>query len=499
MSTTATVRIVLSPSNDAPVLSSGASFVSPAEDVGGLTPVTILSLLGSKFTDSDNVAGNALAGVAVGAFDDKGLGNWQIKIGEGAWTNLSDVSGTITTANALLLAADTQIQFVANAHANTAGLSGAALPSISVFGVENLAPTGASTVAAPAISFTTAVASPLFYNTTTDTGESRVAALAVTIDTSIAAQNDAPVLSGTSYTGTLTESAVVGVGTPTQLLLTGVTVSDLDLGTTSTLGSTVFGAGSITVSLAGRATGDKFTLAGGLTAGVASTTGSDVASGNYVIQLSNTATVAQVTVILQAIQFENTSDAPPAGARTYTVTLNDGNNLDAQDDTAGGPTVLDATTVLGGSITITELNDPPTLSVTTATTTYTENATARLLFSAADALTDQIVHDQTIIKMTLTISGLVNGTAEKLTIDGTEVALVDGTSATTGGNVTVVLASGTATVTFTPSAGITEAQTNTLIDTLAYSNSSEDPTAGARVVTITSLQDNINRDGGAGE
>ena len=107
---------------------------------------------------------------------------------------------------------------------------------------------------------------------------------------------------------------------------------------------------------------------------------------------------------------------------------------------------------------------------------------------------------QTIQTLTLTVSGLKDGTAEKLTVDGVVVDLV----ATASGALTyptpapvgsvggvsyaITVASGVATVTVTH-AGLTEAQTKTLVQGLAFANEATTPTAGLRVVTLTSLKD----------
>jgi hypothetical protein len=53
----------------------------------------------------------------------------------------------------------------------------------------------------------------------------------------------------------------------------------------------------------------------------------------------------------------------------------------------------------------------------------------------------------------------------------------------------VVLAAGTATVTISKAGGISAAAMQTLVDALAYGNTSDDPGAASRVVTLTSLRD----------
>ena len=55
--------------------------------------------------------------------------------------------------------------------------------------------------------------------------------------------------------------------------------------------------------------------------------------------------------------------------------------------------------------------------------------------------------------------------------------------------VAVALAGGTATVTISKAGGISSAAMNTLVNGLAYGNTSEDPGSASRVVTLTSLRD----------
>ncbi|MEI8168453.1 MAG: Ig-like domain-containing protein, partial [Rhodoferax sp.] len=374
--TTAQVTINLTPSNDAPSLTAGATLSGTEADAAGLpllpgSTTTLGALLGGgNFTDPDGVALNALAGVAIGSFSDHSTnaaigGLWQVSFDAGAnWVNLSTLQTTlgsnISVSKALLLSATTCIQFLPDANANTAGLA-LTPPRLTVFGVESSIPTNANdtTGHAPPIVFSTsaALADLKTYNTTTDTLEARVSAGSVNIDVTIAAVNDAPLFNATTaWTGSITESPVVGLGTPQQQLVTLANVTDVDLATTLNLTSTIFGAGSITVHIAGGVTGDLFTLFGS-PGGVASTNGGAGAT-DFAITLSATATVAEVNAILEAIRFENTTDAPPTTERAYTITLNDGNNVQAGGN-AGGATALAATTMLGGTITITQANDPP--------------------------------------------------------------------------------------------------------------------------------------------
>ena len=94
--------------------------------------------------------------------------------------------------------------------------------------------------------------------------------------------------------------------------------------------------------------------------------------------------------------------------------------------------------------------------------------------------------------LTLTVSGLANGSDEILVVDGTNVALTDLNSVTTAANsydVDVSVAAGTATVTITKTGGYTAAAAETLVDGLAYENTSDDPSGANRTATLTLIQD----------
>jgi hypothetical protein len=103
-----------------------------------------------------------------------------------------------------------------------------------------------------------------------------------------------------------------------------------------------------------------------------------------------------------------------------------------------------------------------------------------------------IESSQSIIVLTLTVSGLHDGSSEILSIDGSNVALSNGNSVTSSGNglsVTVSLSGGTATVSIS-SSGISASTAASVINGITYRDSSGNPTAGNRVVTLTSVQDN---------
>lgn len=516
----AVVKIGLVPTNDSPSLTSGAQ-IAAVEDEGpaGGDGTTFFALLDDFLVDPDEIEGNSLASVAIARVHDEGLGDWQVDLGSG-WVSLADfaVAGGIAPERALVLEAIVPLRFVPDEHANTDGRTLMQRPRLELHAIEAEVPAGAARSGeeqdAGPIPVTTGVAAEdtATYDVTlpNNTPETRVSADAVDIDVVIAARNDAPVLAGSGLTIALTESPVAGVGTPTALLLdegAPPTVTDLDLATTATLDPNTFGAGSVRVTLTDRVAGDRFTLAGAPLAGVQSTSGDDADTGDFVVQFTQSATLAQVNAVLAALTYEHTSDNPPTGARSYSVVVNDGNNLQPGGD-AGGPSALDSN-ALTGTIEITGQNDPPELVATALNPTFTEaltatDATPVALYSGASI--DTIQPDESILRIDLTVSGLQSdgvksrlASDEHLTLNGVEFPLVTGTiemvageaGAVLSGTVTVTRTDDVATVSVVPLEGefFTTAQTEALVNTLGYRNVSEWPLDGPRVVTITLLQD----------
>lgn len=164
----------------------------------------------------------------------------------------------------------------------------------------------------------------------------------------------------------------------------------------------------------------------------------------------------------------------------------------ALSDAAGGGTDADPTTF---TITVTPVNEAPTLTATAAGSSgtpvaFAEGDVAKALFTAANA--SAVDTGQNITELKVMVSGLRDGAAEKLVVDGTSVALIHDTNGTsTGGGLVgyaVSVTGGTATVTLTKAAAA--GTWNGLIDGLKYENTSQNPTTGQRSVTLTKLTDN---------
>ncbi|SFM70128.1 protein of unknown function, partial [Nitrosomonas nitrosa] len=195
------------------------------------------------------------------------------------------------------------------------------------------------------------------------------------------------------------------------------------------------------------------------------------------ITFNGNATNDNVQEVLQSIRYDNTSDNPGTANRTITFTATD----------THGATASDTRTV-----TVTAVNDAPTLTATGSSPTFNQGGTAADLFSSITAST--VESNQTLEQLIITVTDVTDGAGanEFLIIDGEDVALSNGNTgntATLGIGYSVALVVDTATVTLTK-AGMSTADVQTLIDGLAYSNTSSSPSSANRVVTITSMQDN---------
>jgi trimeric autotransporter adhesin len=209
------------------------------------------------------------------------------------------------------------------------------------------------------------------------------------------------------------------------------------------------------------------------------------ASGTGILTLTSsgaTATLAQWAAALHAVTFDDTSDTPSTANRTISFTVNDG---------------ISNSNVVTKTVSVTAVNDPPTLAASSVGSTFTEAAgvgtqgATVAVFSGANAGT--VEAGQTIIGLTFTVGGLVDGANENLVVDGTAITLganSSGTTATNGMSYGVTVSGGSATIALTKAAGVSVANIDTLINGITYQNTNTDnPTAGDRTFTLTQIQD----------
>ncbi|MGE3569344.1 MAG: beta strand repeat-containing protein, partial [Gammaproteobacteria bacterium] len=197
--------------------------------------------------------------------------------------------------------------------------------------------------------------------------------------------------------------------------------------------------------------------------------------GTGVLTLTGNATAADYQQVLKTLTYEHTSNDPTAGVRLVDVVVRDVNAVNSAVATT--------------TVTVTATNDEPTLSATGVNPIFAENGASQLLYTGAAASTVEV--GQTFTGLTLTVASVVDGVAEVLSLDGSTVSLTDGnggTTATNGLTFAVTVGGGTATVTLS-GGGLSAGALQTLVNGLGYQNTSEDPTAGNRTVTLTSVTD----------
>jgi len=276
----------------------------------------------------------------------------------------------------------------------------------------------------------------------------------------------APVLDLDGGGGSIDNSAVYTENDGPVTLASGNTITDPD--------DTDLEGATVQVTTGFQSGLDYLTVNGGTNGTISGITFNYVAATG-ILTLTGTATLATYQSVLAQVGFESTSNSPGT-SRTISWTVNDGS--------------LNSSPAALTTVTITEVNDEPTLTATGTDPTYTENGAAADLFSGVTVTTPEA--GQALTSLTLTVTNVTDGADEILFFDGSDVALTNGnmvTSATNGLTVNVTVSSGTATVTFS-GASLTPAQVQTLVDGLTYRNAGENPTDADRVVTITELVDN---------
>ncbi|MFC4348627.1 DUF4347 domain-containing protein [Kordiimonas lipolytica] len=468
-----TVNVDITAANDAPVLNPAFTPTLTAidEDVldasnSGATVAAIVA--DGSITDVDGAAPESIAVTAV----DNTNGTWQFSTDGGTnWTSIN--SGTTSDSNALLLDSTDMLRFVPGADYS-----------------------GSSTITFRGWDQTSGAAGT-FVDASTNGGTTAFSSSTDTASVTVNAVNDVPVFTGLDGTPSFTEGGSV-------VALDGnVTISDAELDSLNG-GSGDYSGASLTVLRNGGAnandslsvvSGGNLTVAGGPNGG-----GTITAGGSVIATISNagdddeltitfqdvgtTPTTALVNEVMQAIRYSNSSNDPAASVQ-IDWSLSDGNSANAQGS-GDNPGIATGST----TVSITGVNDAPTLSATGSDPNFIEGGANSDLFSGVTA--DTVEAGQTITSMTLTVTNVSDGADETLTFDGSTIQLTNGNvvnTATNGLTVSVSVVGTTATVSFT-GATLTEAQFQTLVDGMAYANASDDPTtAGNRVVTITGIAD----------
>ena len=265
--------------------------------------------------------------------------------------------------------------------------------------------------------------------TVTDTyGQSASATSSITVT----AVNDAPTVSTTGSSLGYTENAGAVV------VDSGVTVNDVD--NTNLSGATV----RITGNYVNGQDLLSFLAQNGITGVWDASTGT--------LTLSGTATVAQYQAALRSITYTNDSDNPSTATRTVSFTVTDG----ALSSTAATR-----------NIAITAVNDPPVVSTSGGSSSFTENGSAT---AVDNALTVSDIDSANLNGATVRItSNYANG--QDLLSFTNQNGISGSWNASTG--------------TLTLSGSATVAQYQAALRSITYSNSSENPSTAARTVSFT--------------
>jgi hypothetical protein len=299
------------------------------------------------------------------------------------------------------------------------------------------------------------------------------------VTANITASNDAPTLTASVANPTFTEggsAATVFSSANVSTVESGQTLSGLMLMVTnvSDSGSEVLTVDGTAITLASDVNGT--TTANGLsyTVAVAGTT----ATATFI---SGSLTEADLQTLIDGISYQNNSQDPTTDSNRV-VTLTSLTDSGSENETTS--------LSIASTVTLTAVNDEPTLTATAVNPTFTENGDAAVVFSSATAST--VETGQTLSGLVLTVNNVTDSGSEVLTVDGTAITLDDAASGTTATNslsYAVTVASDTVTVYFT-SGSLSNEALQTLVDGINYQNSSDDPTIdNARVVTISSLTD----------
>ncbi len=247
-----------------------------------------------------------------------------------------------------------------------------------------------------------------------------------------------------------------------------------DAGLTDTDSTHLTGA-TITLSATPDGTAERLWASSGLPGSISA----DYDASTRTLTLSGYASVDDYQAALRLVRYNNSSQTPTTTDRSVTITVTDSSNLSS-----------DAAT---GTVSVVGVNDAPTLTTTNNTTASAVSGSGTAISLFDDTAISTMEPEQGLSRLTLTVSGVTDGTKEFLTINGSDIALTDGNSVTIDSySYAVTLASSTATVTLVSSAAASSMAG--LVDAITYKNTSN--ATGSRTVTITGLTDDGGTDNG---
>ncbi|MBB6342153.1 VCBS repeat-containing protein, partial [Pseudomonas fluvialis] len=523
---TANLVITVTGTNDAPVAQ--AASVSVAEDAALLSGSVVATDVDANATLSYALNNAAPAGLtfnsdgsysfnaADSAYQSLGVGQsavltipYTVTDDQGA-TSTANLVITVTGTNDLSVISSASVNLIeSNASLNTGGtlsISDVDGPAPSFNPISNAAGSGGYGLfklgSDGLWSYTTTgplnqlVAGQTYTDTLTVTATDGSTG---TITVSILGTNDAPALGGVRTSFTYSESAASGI--TRTLLDSSVTLTDID--------SSNFDGGSVVVTIGnGIASQDELTVLNqGTASGQISVAGSDVfynfgsgaisigtISGGtagipLTISLNGNATPVAVDALVQRIAYGNSSQLPDTTPRTISITVNDG------DGTANGGS---SSVTQNITMSVASVNDAPTFSNLSGTRTFTEGGSAVVLDSNASLGDRELatLADFGGASLTLSRRGGANGDDDftgtgSLTLSAGEVRLG---GVLVGSYDQTAMANGTLQITF--NSGTSNAQANSVLSQIAYSNGSDAPPASVIVDYV--LNDNNSGAQGSG-
>jgi hypothetical protein len=213
---------------------------------------------------------------------------------------------------------------------------------------------------------------------------------------------------------------------------------------------------SATITLTNRPDGEDESLAV-TTTDTAITSNYNATTG--VLTLTGSDTVAHYQQVIRSLTYNNDSPEPDTTARVVNVIVNDGTSDSA---------------VATSTVSITPVDDAPSVDLngpdsgTNFAATFTEGGAAVAIVGANAAIGD--VDSANLNSATITITNLLDGTAEILSVDTTDTSITANYTAETG----ILALSGSDTL----------AHYQQVLRTLKYSNSSQNPNTTARSITV---------------
>ncbi|MEW8067834.1 MAG: FG-GAP-like repeat-containing protein, partial [Candidatus Thiodiazotropha endolucinida] len=231
------------------------------------------------------------------------------------------------------------------------------------------------------------------------------------------------------------------------------------------------GAGPTNITVSGSAVSYGGTQIGTFTGGSSGT--------DLVITLDADAGATAVTALVRNITYENTdTENPTTGARTVRFVLTDGD---------GGTSLNYDTTV-----TVSTVNDAPTLAATAANDTLTENTDTTSGAVFATVTIDPIEGGDDITLAQLTLGGGIEN-SDTLTINGTAISGLGSNSsgAISGGHsYSYTQATGVVTITFAASTNAAAAELVLESITYGIDPADQNPSTTARTITLNTVTDN---------